>query len=60
MSFSDWDGYSPTMKWVGFANFKAAFADTSSWQVLLNTLAYVLAMLVQVILALFFAIILES
>ncbi|WP_304941733.1 carbohydrate ABC transporter permease [Vallitalea guaymasensis] len=59
MSFSNWVGYGK-MDFIGFTNYIDVFNDETIWASLLNTFAYFIAMLVQISLGLFFAIILET
>lgn len=59
-SFTDWDGMSNTFKYIGLNNYKEIFQDHTAIDTLMNNLAYILAVIVQVILGLYFAIILDS
>lgn len=59
-SFTDWDGISKTFKYIGLQNYKEIFEDNTAVETLINNIAYVLAVLVQVSLGLYFAIILDS
>ena len=38
LSMYKWDLISPTMKWVGFANFQQLFSDPEFWQTFANTI----------------------
>ncbi|KFJ05596.1 carbohydrate ABC transporter permease [Bifidobacterium tsurumiense] len=40
LTFTSWDGVSKTKPFVGFDNYKAAFADTAYWQALGRTVVY--------------------
>lgn len=41
-AFTDWNGLSNKMNWVGLENFKAAFADRVFWMALQNNLKWTL------------------
>ena len=63
-SFTNWDGvrpfYKPYTEYVGFQNYKYILGDTETIKTFQNTLAYFLVMLVQTVLALYLAIILNG
>lgn len=59
-SFTDWDGMRPFYKYVGFKNYKAVFNDTETLKTFQNTLAYFIIMIIQTILGLYLAIILNG
>lgn len=59
-SFTDWDGMAKTFKYIGLQNYKDIIADHTAIDTLANNMAYVLAVIVQVVLGLYFAIILDS
>lgn len=40
ISFTDWDGYSPSSSWIGWDNYARLFADATFRSVLLNTFIY--------------------
>lgn len=42
LSFYEWDGASPTMTFVGFANFQAIFQDDIFWRALYHNLFWIL------------------
>ncbi len=60
ISFSDWNGYSPRINFVGLRNYVNVFSDGSVFKYLMNNLAYIIMMIIQTVLALYFAIILNS
>jgi multiple sugar transport system permease protein len=41
LAFTNWDGISPTYRWVGFANFERLFNDRVFWMSLTNNLRWV-------------------
>lgn len=59
-SFTDWDGMASTFKYIGLDNYKEIFQDNTAIETLTNNIAYILAVIVQVVLGLYFAIILDS
>ena len=59
-SFTSWNGLSPTKNYVGFANYIKVLTDPSYIRVLLNSLVYFISGFIQIVIALFFAIILSS
>ncbi len=59
-SFSDWDGVRPYYNYVGFSNYVDLFKDMNTWRTLSNNFAYIVIMLVQIVMALYFAIILDT
>lgn len=42
VSFTDWNGVSPQMNWVGAGNFQAIFADKVFWKALSNNIRWTL------------------
>lgn len=60
LSVTDWDGLSPTLNYVGLANFKEVFQQKELLSVFLNNMAYVLVALIQQFAGLFLAILLDS
>lgn len=58
-SFTNWNGYSPTYKWVGFKNYKTIFTDPKYFTVFKVSLYYFVATFIQMGLALYFATILS-
>ena len=59
-SFTSWNGLSPTKEYVGLANYVKILTDPSYIKVLLNSLIYFISGFIQIMIALFFAIILSS
>src|SRR5258708_26153 len=45
VSFTDWNGVSPEMKWIGFENFAAIFRDKVFWQALSDNIRWMLLFL---------------
>lgn len=45
VSFTDWNGISPDLEWVGFENFRKIFADNVFWQALGNNIRWTLLFL---------------
>lgn len=60
LSFSDWNGYSPSYSYTGLQNYLSIFKDQTALKTLQNNLAYFVIALAQMILGLYFAIILDS
>jgi ABC-type sugar transport system permease subunit len=58
-SFTSWDGLTPTLSGVGWANYQRVFTDHEYWQVLLVSLYYFAASFVQIAIALYFAVVLS-
>ena len=59
-SFIEWNGYSSVKKWVGFANYKEIFRNPSYFSALKNSIYYFFGGILQLIIAFYFAIILNS
>lgn len=59
-SFTSWNGLSPTKEYVGLANYVKILTDPSYIKVLFNSLIYFISGFIQIVIALFFAIILSS
>lgn len=59
-SFTSWNGLSPTKEYVGLANYVKILTDPSYIKVLFNSLIYFISGFIQIMIALFFAIILSS
>jgi len=55
-SFTDWDGVLPSYNFIGIKNFVNVIKDEALWGSLKNNIAYIIAGLLQNILALFFAV----
>ena len=45
VSFTDWNGVSPEMEWIGLGNFRKIFSDDVFWQSLLNNIRWTLLFL---------------
>ncbi|GLX70312.1 ABC transporter permease [Paenibacillus glycanilyticus] len=60
LSFTSWDGYSPNKAWVGFNNYKDIFTNADIFKVLSHNFVYFIGGIVQNIVALFFAVLLNS
>ncbi|NGN63318.1 sugar ABC transporter permease [Streptomyces sp. A7024] len=58
-SFTDWDGVSPTRSYVGAENYTELFTDADRFQVFFVSVYYLVASAVQIVLALYFAVILS-
>lgn len=59
-SFTNWDGYSPEIPWVGLDNYREVFATPDIFKVFQHNFAYLVMGLVQNIIAIFFAVVLNS
>ena len=59
-SFTSWNGLSPTKEYVGFANYVKILTDSSYIKVFFNSLIYFISGFIQIVIALFFAIILSN
>lgn len=59
-SFTNWDGYSPEKPWVGLANYREVFANPDILKVFEHNFAYFAIGIVQNILAIYFAVVLNS
>lgn len=59
-SFTSWNGLSPTKTYVGLANYVKILTDSSYIKVFFNSLIYFVSGFIQIVIALFFAIILSS
>ncbi|MGJ6969350.1 carbohydrate ABC transporter permease [Streptosporangium sp. G11] len=59
-SFTDWDGLSPTSQYVGLENYTELFTRPKLFQVFFVSLFYLVGAVVQIILALYFAVLLSS
>ncbi len=60
ISFSNWNGFSPIINYVGFRNYISILSDGSVFKYLVNNLAYIIMMLIQTALGVYFAIILDT
>ncbi|GKX65030.1 carbohydrate ABC transporter permease [Inconstantimicrobium mannanitabidum] len=59
-SFEKWNGFSPNKEFVGLANYKELFSNPSHFAVLKNSLYYFVGGLIQLGIAFYFAIVLNS
>lgn len=59
-SFTSWNGLSPQKTFVGLANYKKLLTDASTIKLFLNSLIYFGSGMLQIIIALFFAIVLSG
>lgn len=59
-SFTDWDGYSPEKPWVGLANYKEVFSNPDIFGVFTHNFAYFVMGLIQNVVAIYFAVILNG
>ena len=60
MSFTDWDGYSPSMHFVKLENYIAMFKNADLWQSLRNNAVYFFVHLLMIPVELMFAVLLTS
>lgn len=59
-SFTDWDGYSPEKPWVGLANYREVFSNPDIFGVFTHNFAYFVMGIVQNIVAIYFAVLLNG
>lgn len=59
-SFTNWDGYSPEKPWVGLANYREVFSNPDIFKVFTHNFAYFAMGIVQNIVAIYFAVVLNS
>ncbi|KAA9005378.1 sugar ABC transporter permease [Paenibacillus spiritus] len=59
-SFTNWDGYSPEKPWVGLDNYREVFSNSDIFKVFEHNFAYFVMGLVQNIVAIYFAVVLNS
>lgn len=59
-SFMKWDGFSPKKAWIGFDNYMEVFTRPEYLKVLKNSIYYLVGSIIQIVVALFFATILNS
>lgn len=59
-SFTSWNGLSPTKNYVGLTNYIKILTDSSYLRVLFNSLVYFISGFIQIVIALFFAILLSG
>ncbi|MFB9329430.1 carbohydrate ABC transporter permease [Paenibacillus aurantiacus] len=60
LSFTDWDGISSDSMWLGFENYKEIFTNPDLFGVFLHQIPYALTGIIQNIVAILFAVILNS
>ncbi|MNZ69807.1 L-arabinose transport system permease protein AraP [compost metagenome] len=60
LSFTNWDGMSPNKEWIGWANYKEVFSNPSIFGVFKHNFAYFVVGIVQNIVAIYFAVVLNS
>lgn len=59
-SFTAWDGYSPEKPWVGLSNYREVFLNPDIFGVFAHNFAYFVMGLVQNVIAIYFAVILNT
>lgn len=59
-SFMKWDGFSPKKTWIGFDNYIEVFTRPEYLKVMKNSIYYLIGSMVQIVVALFFATILNA
>ncbi|WP_424768813.1 carbohydrate ABC transporter permease [Paenibacillus sp. sgz302251] len=59
-SFTDWDGISASSEWLGFDNYKEIFTNPSLFGVFIHQIPYVIIGVIQNVVAILFAVILNS
>lgn len=60
LSFSRWNGYDPVIEFAGLENYIDVFTDPSVFMTLVNSLAYFVVLIIQTILAIYLAVILDG
>ncbi|MDO5417686.1 MAG: sugar ABC transporter permease [Lachnospiraceae bacterium] len=60
MSFTNWDGYSPSSQFIGFDNYVSMFHNADLWQSLRNNAVYFFSHLLMIPVELAFAVLLVS
>ena len=60
LSFTDWNGMSPEMHYVGMKNYREIFSQKELFQTFANNMAYVVTAILQQFFGLFLAILLNS
>ncbi|MFB9329152.1 carbohydrate ABC transporter permease [Paenibacillus aurantiacus] len=60
LSFTNWDGMSPTSDYIGWDNYKEVFSNSEIFGVFKNNFAYFAVGIVQNIVAIYFAVILNG
>lgn len=59
-SFTSWNGYSLTKQFIGFANYKRIFTNSEYFKPLFNSIYYFVGGLIQIAIAFYFAVVLNS
>jgi len=59
-SFMKWNGYSPHKEWIGLANYKELFTNPQYFLVLKNSIYYFVGGIIQLAIAFYFAIVINS
>lgn len=59
-SFTDWNGYSPEKNFIGLANYKKILTDFSYFSILKNSLYYFFGGIIQLFIAFYFAVVINS
>jgi raffinose/stachyose/melibiose transport system permease protein len=60
LSFTNWDGIAPDYSWVGFTNYKEVFSNPEIFMGFTHNFAYFVVGIVQNIVAIYFAVVLNS
>ncbi len=60
MSVTDWDGYAPVKEFIGFENYQYLMEEPSQLQPLLVTFYYFVGAVIQLVLSLWFAVLVNS
>lgn len=60
ISFTNWDGYSPSFRWIGLENYISMFKNKDLWLSLKNNLVYFVIHLLMIPVELLFAVMLTS
>ncbi|MCA0756078.1 sugar ABC transporter permease [Paenibacillus sp. N4] len=60
LSFTSWDGLSPDKEWIGWANYKEVFSNPEIFGVFKHNFAYFAVGIVQNIVAIYFAVVLNG
>lgn len=59
-SFTDWDGFSAEKPWVGLSNYREVFSNPEIFRVFTHNFAYFVMGIIQNIIAIYFAVVLNS
>jgi raffinose/stachyose/melibiose transport system permease protein len=60
LSFTSWDGFSKAVSWIGFDNYHEIFTNSELFGVFLHHIPYVIIGIIQNVVAILFAVILNS